>query len=226
MLALLLALLVLYDRRDFFGHWVRKDQPANRPCQHACCRGLRAHPDRYPVVKRNRYLRYSSDTQLADYYDRHAGDTPRDDAARAQVLAELQRRDLAHERRERTEERRRARLASRRHERQERIEMEFAAAEAATNGYMLNRRGLEAGINERTLFRGPEARARKYASEELLNYWQTHARPTEANLQGYGSGILGAPGRPGVRGRITTEEQYWRDQYDREQWEITHQPAA
>jgi hypothetical protein len=64
MLAFLRLVLVLvvvrlgyYNRRDLFSHWIRKDQQANRPCGHACCRGMRAHPDNYPVVKRNRYDR-------------------------------------------------------------------------------------------------------------------------------------------------------------------------
>jgi len=29
-----------------------------------------------------------------------------------------------------------------------------------------------------------------------------------------------------VRRRITSEEQYWRDQYERVQWEVEHGPAA
>lgn len=223
LLLLLAALLAVYNRRDFFGHWVTKAEPTNRPCQHACCRGLRAHPDNYPVTKRARWMRYQSDDQLAAYYGRHQGDTPRDEAARAQVLADMQRRDLQAETRERADERRRLRQSSRRIERGEAIEREWRQAEAATNGYMLNRRGREAGINERTLFRGPEARARKYASEELLTYWESHPRPTEAYLQGYG----GAYGRPGTipRGRVTSEEAAWRDRFEREQWEIEH-PAA
>jgi hypothetical protein len=49
---------------------------------------------------------------------------------------------------------------------------------------MLNRAGKAAGIDERSLFTGPERRARRYASEELLNHWQSHPRPTAAYFQG------------------------------------------
>jgi hypothetical protein len=34
------------------------------------------------------------------------------------------------------------------------------------------------------LFTGPESRARRYASEELLNHWQMHPRPTAAFFAG------------------------------------------
>ena len=60
--------------------------------------------------------------------------------------------------------------ASRRALRDAEVEREWLAAERETKGNMLNRRGREAGIDEKSLFRGPESRARKYASEELLNY--------------------------------------------------------
>jgi hypothetical protein len=49
---------------------------------------------------------------------------------------------------------------------------------------MLNKAGKAAGIDERSLFTGPESRARRYASEELLNHWQSHPRPTAAYFQG------------------------------------------
>jgi hypothetical protein len=49
---------------------------------------------------------------------------------------------------------------------------------------MLNRAGKAAGIDERSLFTGPESRARRYASEELLNHWQSHPRPTSAYFAG------------------------------------------
>jgi hypothetical protein len=71
---------------------------------------------------------------------------------------------------------------------------------------MLNRRGREARIDERTLFTGPEKRARAYASEELLNYWETHPRPTEAYFQGADTRI-GYGTVTGVKRRMTPEEQ-------------------
>jgi hypothetical protein len=55
---------------------------------------------------------------------------------------------------------------------------QYEAAEAATNGAMLNARGREKGIDAVTLFMGTEARALAYASEELVEYWQSHPRIT------------------------------------------------
>jgi hypothetical protein len=181
---LVLAQLGYYNRRDQFAHWVRKEQPTGRPCQHACCRGLRAHPEGHPVAKRNRYLRYSSDDELARYWARHPGDSPADERARDQVLVEMQRRDVGQERRERTEQRRQERWSNRQRDRAIERERLYVEAEAAIKGYMLNRRGREAGIDPRTLFTGPESRARKYASEELFGHRETHARPTEAYWRG------------------------------------------
>jgi hypothetical protein len=39
------------------------------------------------------------------------------------------------------------------------------------------------GVSERSLSTGPESRARRYGSKELLNHWQTQPRPTEAMFQ-------------------------------------------
>lgn len=57
-------------------------------------------------------------------------------------------------------------------------------AERATSGYMLNRNGMARGINPQSLFTGSEERARRYASEELLEHWQRHGRPTAAMFRG------------------------------------------
>lgn len=54
----------------------------------------------------------------------------------------------------------------------------YQDAEAATNGYLVNKAGDAAGVHPATLFTGPEVRARKYASRELLDYWQAHGRLT------------------------------------------------
>jgi hypothetical protein len=182
-LALLLAVTLpgYYNRRDVFSHWIRKDQQTGRPCTHACCRGLRAHPEGYPVAKRSKYLRHATDKEVFDFYGK-----AKDDRGREQALAEAQRRDVAQERREAAEERRRQRWTARKRARAAEVERLWLEAENATKGVMLNRRGREAGVNERTLFTGPESRARKYASEELLNWWEYHPRPTEAYFEGRG----------------------------------------
>lgn len=56
----------------------------------------------------------------------------------------------------------------------------YERAEAATRGRMLNRRGRRAGVDALSLFMGAETRAHAYASEELLEHWRTHPRPTFA----------------------------------------------
>jgi hypothetical protein len=61
---------------------------------------------------------------------------------------------------------------------------QWRAAEAATNGYMLNRAGRLGGIDERSLFTGPEARVRKYASPELIEWFESHPRPTRVSWFG------------------------------------------
>ena len=61
---------------------------------------------------------------------------------------------------------------------------QWRAAEAATNGYMLNRVGRSLGIDERSLFTGPEARVVKYASAELIEWFQAHPRPTRVTWFG------------------------------------------
>lgn len=65
-------------------------------------------------------------------------------------------------------------------ERESIAEMSYLLAEADTKGNLLNKRGRAAGIDDRSLFTGPEARAPAYASEELIEHWETHPRPTAA----------------------------------------------
>jgi len=57
-----------YNRRDVFKHWIRKEQRADRPCTHACCRGFRPHPEHYPVILPSRTLRRASDENLAQHF--------------------------------------------------------------------------------------------------------------------------------------------------------------
>ena len=55
---------------------------------------------------------------------------------------------------------------------------QFARAEAATNGYLVNNRGRAAGIDPWSLWSGPLARAETWASWELLRFWETDRRIT------------------------------------------------
>jgi hypothetical protein len=170
---------------------------------------MRTHPEGYPVVKRRAYYRHVSDEELFATFGRHGADTRRDEKIRAQVLAEAQRRDVRNERRAAAADRRRGRVVERQAER-DRV---FAEAETATVGYMLSRRGVEAGIDPKSLFTGQtpqaEARRKKYASEELLDYLERN------------------PWAIRTRGRaMTSQEAYEREQYERAQYNIERGAAA
>jgi hypothetical protein len=68
------------------------------------------------------------------------------------------------------------------------VETSYWAAEDATKGYLVNKAGEAAGVHPRELFSGPEARARKYASPELLAFWHAHGRLT---VDDFRAGVLG-----------------------------------
>ena len=57
-------------------------------------------------------------------------------------------------------------------------EAAFFRAEEATHGFMVNREGRAAGATGEDLFSGPEARARRFASDELLEHWEAFPRPS------------------------------------------------
>lgn len=63
------------------------------------------------------------------------------------------------------------------------LEAHIAAAEAATNGAMLNKRARAAGVTSGRLFYSGPAFARAYASEELLDFWRTNPRMTLAQFE-------------------------------------------
>ncbi len=54
----------------------------------------------------------------------------------------------------------------------------YRQAEDATNGYLLNRDGRARGIDPASLFTGSDSRARRYASDELRQWWDEHGRIT------------------------------------------------
>lgn len=60
----------------------------------------------------------------------------------------------------------------------EQVAIAYVQAEAVTNGHMLNPAGRAAGIDPFTLFTGNRARAEKYASDELKEFWEINGRPT------------------------------------------------
>jgi hypothetical protein len=167
-----------YNRRDLIGHWVTKKQPTGRMCTHACCRGRRVHPENYPVILPDKLLRRASDADLYEGYEKGS------DRRQAQILAEMERRDRADiERKARGSERERRRRA-RAMEHYEEIDRVWLEAEAATNGYMVNKRGQAADISDRYLMTAPERDVRRYATDELKEYFSTHNRPTQAHMRG------------------------------------------
>jgi hypothetical protein len=166
----------MYNIRDLLGHWVKPRSAKGKMCPHACCRNKRVHPANFPVVLPSKLLRQATDSELANHYGRHASN----ERVRRQIERELERRDLADRRRQGARERQRSRM----YQRQEAIEHAFLDAESATRGNMLNKKGRALGISERSLLTGSEDRARRYASEELLNYWQSHPRPARSTRRG------------------------------------------
>lgn len=57
-------------------------------------------------------------------------------------------------------------------------ESAYLRAHEATAGVLLNKRGQASGVDPWSLSVGPEIRARAYASEELLEHWETSPRVT------------------------------------------------
>ena len=70
------------------------------------------------------------------------------------------------------------RIAEVRAEYEELLIAAYVRAETDCNARMLNRRGIEAGIDPISLFMGPAVRAAAYASDELIEHWQKHPRLT------------------------------------------------
>lgn len=161
-----------YSIRDLLGHFVKPAKREGRMCPHACCRGRRPHPDRFPVLLPADVARSASDTELVRHLQKES--VGRSDAAVAQVVGELDRR----EKREAKAQARRARAKDRRVSAQsayrDYLEVEWIAAESATNGQMVNKRGRARGIDPRSLWTANERTRAAYASEELRRYWDSH----------------------------------------------------
>lgn len=168
---------VVRTPRDQIGHWTA--QPTGgRPCPHACCAGKRVHPGNLPVRLDRAYLRSLSQEDLEREVGQYQNYQDTHEAGYLQLVAEDSRRyqsqTRAQDRKLRASERRRQANDQHRDE----VYRSWLQAENATRGVMLNRAGLAAGIDERSLFVGPESRVRKYASPELVEYFESHPRPT------------------------------------------------
>lgn len=93
-----------------------------------------------------------------------------DDTTVTAVVAEGKRRDRL-EQAQRARDSERATWAEAAH-------AQYLAADAVCRGVLLSRQGKRAGVSEWSLWAGPEARAMKYASEELREFWYANPRVT------------------------------------------------
>jgi hypothetical protein len=59
------------------------------------------------------------------------------------------------------------------------VDRVFHQAQADTYGYLMTLEAARKGIEPKSLFTGLEARAMKYASDELKDWWREHPRMTK-----------------------------------------------
>lgn len=173
-----------YDVRDRFGHWVTPRSQQGHPCHHRCCRGHREHPANLPVKIDRGYLRTLSESDLESELGKYVHYWDTHERGAVQIMAEIDRRQLSEQRAAARKDRARYRREQREQEYRDEVYRQWLTAEAETKGVMLNKAGQKAGINERSLFTGPESRVRKYASPELIEFFESHPRPTRASWFG------------------------------------------
>jgi len=175
---------VYYNVRDRFGHFVAPATAANRNCPHRCCQNRHPHPSHLPVRLDKQVLRGMGSDELerelehyVHFYDTHG-------EGGLQIAAELDRRTTV----QRNADARKARAKQRRQaaetEYRDEVYRQWLRAEAETNGFMLNKEGRARGIDERSLFTGPESRVVKYATPELIEFFESNPRPTRASWFG------------------------------------------
>jgi hypothetical protein len=161
--------------RDQLGHWVAPPSARGKPCPHACCQGRRVHPRNMPVRLNRDYLRSLTEPELEKElvsYQRYSDSHER---GYLQIIAEAQRREDAADRRQRARDRRAQRDSD---YRDEVYRQYFRAENGIQGGVLLNKAGIRAGINERSLFSGRQRDVDKYASDELKEWLQSHPRLT------------------------------------------------
>lgn len=161
-----------YSVRDLLGHFVKPTRREGRMCPHACCKGRRPHPDRFPVLLPKDVVRHASDKDLVRHLEKES--VGRSGEAVTQVVNELDRREKSTARAQARRARATGRRQSRQSEYRDYLETEWVAAEAATNGQMVNRRGRARDIDPRSLWTANERTRKAYASEELRRYWDNH----------------------------------------------------
>lgn len=174
-----------YNRRDLIGHWIKRQQPQQRPCTHACCRGYRVHPNNWPVIPPSRVMRRATDEELADHFHEVADDpSPQARYAEAQIIHEMERRDREEMQRRQHREAVASGQAARRMEREadaERIRLE---AEEYTKGYLVTAQGRARGISDEEILTGRQEVFIRYATPEAKAYFADHPRPTAAYFRG------------------------------------------
>jgi hypothetical protein len=171
-----------YNVRDQLGHWVEPVSKEDKPCPHACCRGKRVHPKNLPVKIDRGYLRSLTDEELETELGQYQRYSDTHERGFLQIVAEFGRRDVATAAKERARDRGRRKSEEHRDE----VYRQWLQAESATSGVMLNRAGIHAGINERSLFTGPAKRVQKYASPELREFFEQRGRPLRSSFLGSG----------------------------------------
>lgn len=159
-----------YNVRDLLGHFVKIPPRRNEEgmCPHACCKGKRPHPSRFPVLLDRSTLRSMSDRELEAHFER--SDVGNNGRAVTQVTRELERRETARE----AKASRAAARASDDEEYRLYLEGQWTLAEEATRGNLVNKKGEARGIDGRSLWTASNATRQRYASEELRDYWNRH----------------------------------------------------
>lgn len=171
-----------YNVRDQRGHFTKPKTARGQVCHHACCNGTRVHPDRLPVKISRSYLKSLKGPQLEKELGVYMNYSETHEEGFLQILAEVDHRETvgknATARRERAKRRRQDKQSEWRDE----VYRQWLTAEGATNGYFLNKAGKALNVDERTLFTGPESRVKAYASPELIEFFESHPRPTRASF--------------------------------------------
>ncbi|MFI0406608.1 hypothetical protein [Actinomadura sp. 3N508] len=128
-------------------------------------------------------LQALTDDELAGKYQEWVDRRPH---LAAVVLGEAARRDLVNEkaRKERArKERRRIKEAEYKDAYALWLEAHYKMAEEHTRGHLLTKEGWALGVDPMSLFSGQWARARKYASPELLAFWEMRPRVTYSEFK-------------------------------------------
>lgn len=63
------------------------------------------------------------------------------------------------------------------------LEAAYRAAEEGSGGAMLNERGRRQGVDAYSLLMGPWRRVEKYGSPELIEWFQSHPRPSVSDYE-------------------------------------------